>query len=55
MDRQEFKKTLSDYSIWGFAFGYFACYIPYSLMTKIMSKGLLPSLHGRSLLSLIHI
>lgn len=35
--------------IWGFAFGYFACYIPYSLMTKIMSKGLLPSLRGRSL------
>jgi hypothetical protein len=49
MDRQEFKKTLSDYSIWGFAFGYFACYIPYSLLTKIMSKGLLPSLRGRSL------
>ena len=49
MDRQGFRKTLSEYSIWGFAFGYFACYIPYSLMTKIMSKGLLPALHGRSL------
>lgn len=49
MDRQGFRKTLSEYSIWGFAFGYFACYIPYSLMTKIMSKGLLSSLHGRSL------
>ncbi len=36
-------------NIWGFALGYFACYIPYSLMTKIMSKGLLPSLGGRSL------
>ena len=49
MDRQGFRQTLSEYSIWGFAFGYFACYIPYSLMTKIMSKGLLSSLHGRSL------
>jgi len=49
MNRQGFRQTLSEYSIWGFAFGYFACYIPYSLMTKIMSKGLLSSLHGRSL------
>ncbi len=49
MDLQRSRKFLSDYSIWGFAFGYFACYIPYSLLTKIMSKGLLPSLHGRSL------
>lgn len=49
MEKRAFKRFLSDYSIWGFAFGYFACYIPYSLLTKIMSKGLLPSLHGTSL------
>lgn len=49
MDLQRSKRALSDYSIWGFAFGYFACYIPYSLLTKIMSKGLLPSFRGRSL------
>ncbi len=49
MGRRGFKRFLSDYSIWGFAFGYFACYIPYSMLTKIMSKGLLPALDGRSL------
>jgi hypothetical protein len=49
MEKRAFKKFLSDYSIWGFAFGYFACYIPYSLLTKIMSKGLLPSLNGTSM------
>jgi hypothetical protein len=49
MEKRAFKRFLTDYSIWGFAFGYFACYIPYSLVTKIMSKGLLPSLHGTSL------
>ena len=49
MVKQSIKRFLSDYSIWGFAFGYFACYIPYSLLTKIMSKGLLSSLHGTSL------
>jgi drug/metabolite transporter (DMT)-like permease len=49
MEKSAFKRFLSDYSIWGFAFGYFACYIPYSLLTKVMSKGLLPSLHGTSM------
>ena len=28
-------------SIWWFAFGYFAAYVPYSFMTKILTKGLL--------------
>jgi len=49
MEKRTFERFLSDNSIWGFAFGYFACYIPYSLLTKIMSKGLLSSLHGTSL------
>lgn len=31
-------------SIWWFAFGYFACYAPYSALTKAVSKGLLPSM-----------
>jgi uncharacterized membrane protein YdcZ (DUF606 family) len=35
-----------DLSIWGFAFGYFACYVPYSSMTKATTKGLLGKLHG---------
>jgi drug/metabolite transporter (DMT)-like permease len=30
-----------DLSIWGFAFGYFAAYVPYSALTKALSKGLL--------------
>ena len=49
MEKRTFKQIMSDYSIWGFAFGYFACYIPYSLLTKIMSKGLLPTLDGTGL------
>lgn len=40
---------LAEYSIWVFAFGYFACYVPYSLMVKLLSKGLLPALNGQSL------
>ncbi len=43
------KEKISEYSIWGFAFGYFACYVPYSFMTKVMSKGLLPVLDGTGL------
>jgi hypothetical protein len=30
-------------SIWWFAFGYFACYAPYSAIAKAVSKGILPS------------
>jgi hypothetical protein len=30
-----------DLAIWGFAFGYFACYAPYSALTKALSSGLL--------------
>jgi uncharacterized membrane protein YdcZ (DUF606 family) len=30
---------LGDYSIWGFAFGYFASYVPYSALTKAVSSG----------------
>lgn len=40
------KKT-SDLSIWGFAFGYFACYVPYSALTKAVTKGLLPGMTGK--------
>ncbi len=31
-------------SVWWFAFGYFAAYVPYSAMTKAVSKGLLPGM-----------
>lgn len=34
------------WGIWGLAFGYFACYIPYSLLTKALSKGILPGMTG---------
>lgn len=27
-------------AIWGFAFGYFACYVPYAALTKVLSDGL---------------
>lgn len=30
-------------SIWWFAFGYFACYVPYSALTKAISSGTLPN------------
>jgi NADH:ubiquinone oxidoreductase subunit 6 (subunit J) len=32
-------QRLGNYSIWGFAFGYFACYVPYSALTKGLSSG----------------
>jgi hypothetical protein len=32
-------KGLGHYSIWGFAFGYFAAYVPYSALTKGVSSG----------------
>ncbi|XXF74944.1 hypothetical protein P2318_17885 [Myxococcaceae bacterium GXIMD 01537] len=31
-------------AIWGFAFGYFACYAPYSALTKALSSGVLPGM-----------
>lgn len=31
-------------SIWFHAFGYFACYVPYSALTKALSSGLLPGM-----------
>ncbi|WNG47725.1 hypothetical protein F0U60_29055 [Archangium minus] len=30
-----------DLAIWGYAFGYFACYAPYSALTKALSQGAL--------------
>lgn len=37
-------RASADYAIWLFAFGYFACYWPYSALTKALTKPLLPSL-----------
>ncbi len=31
-------------AIWGYAFGYFACYAPYSALTKALSQGELPGM-----------
>ncbi len=41
-------------SIWLFAFGYFACYVPYTALTKALSKGLLggEAIAGATLLPL---
>ena len=36
----------SQHLIWFFAFGYFASYVPYSMLVKAMSKGLLPGMDG---------
>ena len=32
-------RRLGEYGIWGFAFGYFASYVPYSALTKAVSSG----------------
>jgi len=37
-------KLKSAVSIWWFAFGYFACYVPYAALTKALSDGLLPGM-----------
>jgi hypothetical protein len=39
MGKNDRLKKLGDYSIWGFAFGYFASYVPYSALTKAISSG----------------
>lgn len=33
-------RSIKDWSIWGYAFGYFACYVPYSALAKGLSSGL---------------
>ncbi len=38
-------KPGSSMAIWGFAFGYFACYVPYSALTKALSSGLLQGMN----------
>ena len=35
--------------IWGYAFGYFACYIPFAALTKAISKGWLEKLDGNGI------
>ncbi len=39
----------SRHGIWGLAFGYFACYVPYSFLTKVLSDGALAGLAGQGL------
>lgn len=34
-------RSVGELAIWGFAFGYFAAYVPYSALTKALSKGLI--------------
>jgi protein-tyrosine-phosphatase len=36
----------SDFRIWGLALGYFGFYIPYSGLTKALTQGFLPGMHG---------
>ena len=40
------KSWFEENSIWAFAFGYFACYVPYSLFTKLLSNGIVPGADG---------
>ena len=40
------QSKLSEYAIWGFAFGYFASYVPYSALTKAVSSGMLDKMAG---------
>jgi drug/metabolite transporter (DMT)-like permease len=35
------RASRADLAIWGYAFGYFACYVPYSALAKALSSGLL--------------
>lgn len=51
MGNKSFKTWFAENSIWCFAFGYFAFYVPYSFMVKLLTKGLLPSLEGVRLVS----
>jgi hypothetical protein len=36
------KLKRASFGIWGWAFGYFACYVPYSALTKALSDGRMP-------------
>lgn len=40
----EAKREAAGWGIWGLALGYFLCYVPYSALTKAISKGLLPGM-----------
>jgi hypothetical protein len=33
------RRSMREFGIWGFAFGYVACCTPYSALTKALSKG----------------
>lgn len=38
------RSRVRELSIWGYAFGYFACYAPYSALTKLLSRGEMPGM-----------
>lgn len=39
-----FRSRVHELAIWAYAFGYFACYAPYSALTKLLSQGQLPGM-----------
>lgn len=39
-----FRNFAARWGIWGLAFGYFAAYVPYSALTKAISRGMLPGM-----------
>ena len=47
MTFKQYSTINTDNSIWWFAFGYFACYAPYSALTKALSDGLLPGMEAK--------
>jgi len=48
-DQKTWKTRLAAFGIAALCFGYFASYVPYSMMTKMITKGLVLGLGGRGL------
>lgn len=48
-DRSSLKNKLAVFGIAALCFGYFASYVPYSMMTKMITKGLCCGLNGKGL------
>lgn len=46
MGNMKIRERLAEFGIWAFCFGYFFFYIPYSMMTKMLTKGLFPGMDG---------
>ncbi|MBI4365402.1 MAG: hypothetical protein HY543_01135, partial [Deltaproteobacteria bacterium] len=45
--RERLRKRFAVYGIAALCFGYFIGYIPYSMLTKMLTSGLLPGMNGQ--------